>query len=111
MAKTKMGATERKIYYFLKMDFDTKELGQRSRFTEKQIAKALDMDLPKVKQTVRSLWTKNGHIHKYRGPRYRYRSKTRQHIYKMCRALVEAKWGITGDSPCSSSWDGDPLVK
>ena len=108
-----LNENEKKVFKLLKDDFDNKDLSETSRFTEKQIAKALKMDLNLVKKAVRSLWEKNGHIFNYDGPKFRYRSKTRQHVEAVGDMLMEAKFGIKVKE-CkvkSSSYDDDLLVK
>jgi hypothetical protein len=96
MPESKM--TEQRIYELLKRDFDTKDPDKRTRFTEKQIAKALG--LPSVKKALRSLLMKNGHIHQYnsdwdgkKGKFYRYRSKTMQHQQETLDLMTKAYFG------------------
>jgi D-aminopeptidase len=93
MEGNKMEKEEKMIYKLLKDDFETREVEDRTRFTIQGIAKKLKLDLELTKQALANLCEKDGHIHVYDGPRFRYRSKTRQHIENMCEAIMEAKFG------------------
>ncbi len=100
MAKTKninLRELEDKLYHFLKKDFEQHPPKDRTRFSEQELIKALNVDLESFRKAIKKLWMRNGHIFQYveKGVwKYRYRSKTRQEVEDTGDIIVEGRLGL-----------------